>query len=258
MKNIYNKIYIKKDLLILFFLAFISGLFKEVLTFFLIIVIHEMGHLSSSFIYKWNIKRISFGIEGGFITYEENIDKPFKEEFLISISGFIFQILFYLITYFLYSKNLVNSSFMFLVKKYNYSILIFNLLPIVPLDGYRIINIILNMYIPYSYSLKISGIISFFSMLIIIFLFLFFKIKLEISYIILFIFLIKKIINYFKDIPYLFNKFLIERYINKLNAKKIILIKGYRLDKLRRQKRHLFIIGKKSYTERQILSKKFD
>ena len=95
-------------------------------------------------------------------------------------------------------------------------------------------------------------------MFIIIFLFLFFKIKLEISYIILFIFLIKKIINYFKDIPYLFNKFLIERYINKLNAKKIILIKGYRLDKLRRQKRHLFIIGKKSYTERQILSKKFD
>ena len=80
-----------------------------------------MGHLSSSFIYKWNIKRISFGIEGGFITYEENIDKPFKEEFLIAISGFIFQILFYLITYFLYSKNLVNSSFMFLVKKYNYS-----------------------------------------------------------------------------------------------------------------------------------------
>ena len=147
---------------------------------------------------------------------------------------------------------------MFLVKKYNYSILIFNLLPIVPLDGYRIINIILNMYIPYSYSLKISGIISFFSMFIITFLFLFFKIKLEISYIILFIFLIKKIINYFKDIPYLFNKFLIERYINKLNAKKIILIKGYRLEKLRRQKRHLFIIGKKSYTERQILSKKFD
>ena len=147
---------------------------------------------------------------------------------------------------------------MFLVKKYNYSILIFNLLPIVPLDGYRIVNIILNMYIPYSYSLKISGIISFFSMFIITFLFLFFKIKLEISYIILFIFLIKKIINYFKDIPYLFNKFLIERYINKLNAKKIILIKGYRLEKLRRQKRHLFIIGKKSYTERQILSKKFD
>ena len=97
MKNIYNKIYIKKDLLILFFLAFISGLFKEVLTFFLIIVIHEMGHLSSSFIYKWNIKRISFGIEGGFITYEENIDKPFKEELIIAISGILMQTVFYFI-----------------------------------------------------------------------------------------------------------------------------------------------------------------
>ena len=89
MKNIYNKIYIKKDLLILFFLAFISGLFKEVLTFFLIIVIHEMGHLSSSFIYKWNIKRISFGIEGGFITYEENIDKPFNINIRFYISNII-------------------------------------------------------------------------------------------------------------------------------------------------------------------------
>lgn len=258
MKNIYNKIYIKKDLLILIFLAFISGLFKEVLTFFLIIVIHEIGHISSSFIYKWNIKRVSFGIEGGFITYEENIDKSFKEEFLISISGFLFQILFYLIIYMFYSKNLVNSSFMFLVRKYSYSILIFNLLPIVPLDGYRILNVILNMFMPYKYSLKISGIISFLTIFIIILLFMFLRFKLEVSYVMIFIFLIKKIINYFNDIPYLFNRFLIERYINKSHAKKVILINGYHLEKLRRQKRHLFIIGKKSYTEKQILSKKFD
>ena len=194
MKNIYNKIYIKKDLLILIFLAFISGLFKEVLTFFLIIVIHEIGHISSSFIYKWNIKRVSFGIEGGFITYEENIDKSFKEEFLISISGFLFQILFYLIIYMFYSKNLVNSSFMFLVRKYSYSILIFNLLPIVPLDGYRILNVILNMFMPYKYSLKVSGIISFLTIFIIIFLFMFLRFKLEVSYVMIFIFLIKKII----------------------------------------------------------------
>ncbi len=258
MKNIYNKIYIKKDLLILIFLAFISGLFKEVLTFFLIIVIHEMGHISSSFIYKWNIKRVSFGIEGGFITYEENIDKSFKEELLISISGFLFQILFYLIIYMFYSKNLVNSSFMFLVRKYSYSILIFNLLPIVPLDGYRILNVILNMFMPYKYSLKISGVISFLTIFIIIFLFMFLRFKLEVSYVMIFIFLIKKIINYFNDIPYLFNRFLIERYINKSHAKKVILINGYHLEKLRRQKRHLFIIGKKSYTEKQMLSKKFD
>ena len=127
-----------------------------------------------------------------------------------------------------------------------------------PLDGYRILNVILNMFMPYKYSLKVSGIISFLTIFIIIFLFMFLRFKLEVSYVMIFIFLIKKIINYFNDIPYLFNRFLIERYINKSQAKKVILINGYHLEKLRRQKRHLFIIGKKSYTEKQILSKKFD
>ncbi len=258
MRSIYKKIEIKWDLLIVFFLSFISGLFRDMLTFFLIIIIHELGHITSSLLYNWKIKKVSFGICGGFITYDENIDKPFKEEFIIAISGFLFQILFYLLAFFLYKNNYLDIKDMALIEKYHYPILLFNILPIIPLDGSKIMNILLNIFLPYKKSLKITYFISFLTMFLLLFYFVFFNIKIECSYIMITCFLVKKIFIFNRDIPHLFNRFLFERYSNPQKSEKNIIIKGFRLDMLRRQKTSLFIIGEKRYKEREILSKVFD
>lgn len=258
MRSIYKKIEIKWDLLIVFFLSFISGLFRDMLTFFLIIIIHELGHITSSLLYNWKIKKVSFGICGGFITYDETIDKPFKEEFIIAISGFLFQILFYLFAFFLYKNNYLDIKNMFLIEKYHYAILFFNILPIVPLDGSKIINTLLNIFLPYKKSLKITFFISLLTMLLLFFYFVFFDIKIECSYIMIICFLVKKIFAFNSDIPHLFNRFLFERYSNPQKSKKDIVIKGFCLDMLRRQKKSLFIIDKKRYKEEEILSKMFD
>lgn len=258
MRSICKKVEIKTELLIVFFLAFISGLFKDVLSFFLIIMVHELGHVISSLLYGWKIKKVSFGVCGGFITYDDVIDKSFKEEFLIAISGFLLQTLFYLIAFFLYKSGALNLREIAIIKRYHNSILLFNLLPIVPLDGSKIINVLLNVFIPYKTSLRITSIISFISVFLVILYFLTFGLKIEISYIMILCFLFNKIITFYKDIPHLFNRFLFEKYSYPNNYKKIKVINGLCLEKLRRQRKHVFIMGKKHYTEKEILLKIFD
>ena len=83
---------------IFFFLAFISvitGLFKEFSVFFLIIFFHEMGHVLAALHFKWNIKSINFYPFGGLIKFDDYINRPIREEFLIVISGVGAQIIFY-------------------------------------------------------------------------------------------------------------------------------------------------------------------
>ena len=74
----------------------------------------------------------------------------------------------------------------------------------------------------------------------------------------MFSFLIKKIYLFFKNIPYLFNRFLLERYIKPINNRKYEYINGDKLYKMKRQKKHYFKINDNYYSENEILSKKFD
>ena len=258
MKNTYKKIDISYTLLFIMFLSLISGLFKDIIILFMIIIIHEMGHIFTSNLFKWRIHKISIGVVGGYITYDEVIDKPFKEEFLIGISGFLFQLILFIVSLFLYNNNLIDYKIFFLIKKYNISIFIFNLIPIYPLDGSKLLNVLFNMFVPYKKSLKITNIVSFIFIFVILLNFFCFDIKFELSYIMIFSFLIKKLINYIKDIPYLFNRLLFERYIHPIKSRKYIIIKGSNINKFRRQRKHIFLLKNKEYTEKSILSKRFD
>ena len=128
--------------------------------FFMVIIIHEIGHIFTSNFFKWKIDKINIGVAGGYITYDEVIDKPFKEEFLIGISGFLFQFILFIVSLILYRNNLIDYKIFFLIKKYNISIFIFNLIPIHPLDGSKLLNILFNIFLPYKKSLKLTNILS--------------------------------------------------------------------------------------------------
>lgn len=258
MKDIFKKIHISSFFIIIIFLSFVSGLFRDIITLFLVIIVHEIGHVASSLMYSWNIKKIDIFLCGGFITYDEVIDKPFKEEFLIAISGFIFQTIFYLLIAILCRFNIIGENIYFLVKKYHYSVLFFNLLPIIPLDGAKVLTVFLSMRFSYKKVLIITKWVSFLSIIMIVMCFIFFNIKIEYSYLMILSFIVTKLIEMVKSIPYLFNRFLLERYFNPIKSKKYVCVKGECLDKIRRQKKHYFIINKHYYSERKVLSKRFD
>lgn len=258
MKNIYKKVKVSPFFLFLILIAFLSGLFKDTICLFIIIIIHELGHIFFSLKFGWNIKKVDLTICGGFITYEDVIDKPFKEEFIIATAGFLFQFLLYVILILLRKINVIDDDTLFILNKYNISILLFNLIPIYPLDGSKIMYNILNVYLPYKKTLRIINATSIMCTLGIILYALFFNIKIEYSYIIILTFIIGKIINHIKDVPYLFNKLLFERYVYPINVKKYNYVNSYNLAQFKRQKKNYFKINNHYVKESIILSKKFD
>ena len=74
-------------------------MFKEFFMVFSLIIIHELGHLTMAVYYKWNLDKISIYPFGGCVKFNEKINKPIKEEFIILISGPLMQIFFF-ISYF--------------------------------------------------------------------------------------------------------------------------------------------------------------
>lgn len=240
-----NKINISVYSIIIIFLSLISGLFKEFIVISIIILFHEFGHFIFLYKYKWNIKEIKIYPFGGVCTLDEKIDKPLKEEFIISIMGLIFQELLFLIVFIL-RKNLIIDSYIYeLFKNYNLAIFLFNLLPIIPLDGSKIFNVIVNKIFNFRVSYMINIIIS------VLFLSIFFiYFKSDTSYYLIIILLLTQIIYNYKNRYIIFNRFILEKKLYKNEYKDFKKIKN--IKKMSRNKRHLiktnnFYVTEKSY-----------
>lgn len=224
------------------FICFLTGLFKNFIIFSSIILFHELGHIFFAIFFKWKIEQVIILPFGGITIFNEKIDKPLLEEFLIAIGGPIFQMLYFLI----FKNN-------FIFFNYNIAILLFNLLPIYPLDGSRILNIFFNSLFSFKSSHILSILLSYvFCLLILIFLILDFNIV--VLFIILFISL--EIFRETLKHNYYFSKFLLERYMYQILFKKEKIIN--RIGKMKKQTKHIFKIDNKYYTEKEIMRKLFD
>ena len=153
MRNILNKIYIH-PVFITTLLIFISiGEFRFITYFMLLILVHELGHIFVSLLFKWNIEKIIILPFGGLTKYNEMINRPLIEEFLVAISGIIFQLMFYNLT-----KGYIDYKYFGIV---NYFIILFNLIPIYPLDGSKILNVSFNIITSFKKSLNLTITISY-------------------------------------------------------------------------------------------------
>ena len=190
-----------------------TGIFKSFYIFTILILVHEFGHFLTGVLFKWKVDKICIYPYGGCTKFDTLVNINYVEEFIVLIMGPVFQIVFYL----LIKKYLTYADYLIL-KKYNYAILIFNLLPIYPLDGGRLFNFFFCLFFPYKKSLYLSIYLS-----IIIFILLFIYSR-SISYYIVLFFLIFKVIKEYKNIKYYCNKFLLERYIYKLKFRKTKII----------------------------------
>ena len=179
---------------------------------------------------------------GGLTVFNVDINKPLKEEFIICFLGPLFQIIYYLIF-----KDIFN------IKNIHYNLLIFNLLPIFPLDGSKIFNIIFNKIFSFKFSLYITYMISFIVIVILV-ISKQFNLLLFLTLLLLFFKNIKEI----KSIKYIFNRFLLERYFKHFNFKKRRIIKSEKVNKMKKDYYHLFFFKNKYVTEREILKKTFD
>lgn len=224
-----------------------TGYFKDFIYITIIILVHELGHISVALFFKWKIEKVIILPFGGITIFNELLNKSILEEFLILIFGPIFQIVFInIINIFIQSKLLYN---------YHLILLIFNLIPIIPLDGSKLVNLFTDNYFSYKKSLFISMFISWiFTFVLLSYTIYKFNLILFLSLIFL---IIKNILEY-KNYKYKVNLFLFERYRYSFNFKKYFYIKGIDIYKLKRNKKGIFIDNNMYYTEKQILKKVFE
>jgi len=220
----------------------------------MIITAHEIGHLIIITKFKYKIAEINFFPFGGIIKTEKDINSPLKEEIILAISGITVQLILGFIIFFLYQAGLVRTQFYYLFYSYNVILMIFNLLPIIPLDGHIILKSLLEYLFPYKKSFYISVFISILGLII----FIIFNIAFAINNYIILGFLSYKIWESLKNFPYLQLRFFLERIMKKYQFKKIKIIQGININKMFKEKNHVFIKDNKMIDEYHILAKKFD
>lgn len=214
-----------------------------------LIIIHELGHFFGAIIFKIEVNKICIYPFGGISKFNIQLNEVLWKELLILLMGPIFQIIFYiLLTKMNYFYNYQN-----LITIYNYTILFFNLLPIYPLDGGKLLNILLSYRFSFKKSLEITILISYI-IVVILFIYLLMN-NISISIIIVTTFLIYNIRRESKQKNYIMYKFLLERYINSYKFKKRKKVTS--IEKFMRNKNHIIKVGEKYYTEKEILNKKF-
>lgn len=225
------KININNSTYICLLLSFLAGYFEYVYLFLITILIHECGHMIFAKIIGFKFDKIILYPFGGITIYNEDLNVNSNKELFVLLGGIIFQLLFFILIIILYNNLYITEHTFKIIKKINIILVSFNFMPVIPLDGGKLTNIILDKLFSYRLSNIISIIIS------IVFICLFILKNKTIFGIILTLFLIKSIIIEITNLKYKYNKFLLERYINKYKFKKTIIVSN--IYKMKRDRKHI-------------------
>ncbi|MGI8316005.1 site-2 protease family protein [Halobacillus mangrovi] len=154
----------------LFFLlalsAILTGAFYEFVILMTLVVIHELGHYLTAKYYGWRVSRIELWLFGGAVVSEEHNTRPFREQVSVVLAGplqhiWIFGLLS-ILQGFYGPHSLLSVAFF-----YNTLILVFNLMPIWPLDGGKLLFYITTQLFSFQRSLYFTLFISVTSMVLV-------------------------------------------------------------------------------------------
>lgn len=192
-------------------LSLFAGFFYEVMTLYICLLVHEFGHYVMIKLFKKDIKLLEISPLGGILHIDKCQNDKNIKELLIYIGGPLASLLLYLTFKYLNVSELLIKSSLY--------ILIFNLLPIIPLDGARILMCLKQYLLPYKKVLYISVYLSF---LFIIGLIIYFNHY--INYVIILSFFVFLTISFYQNISYTYFSFLWYKYLhpNKNLKKKFI------------------------------------
>lgn len=252
MKNTSPKIEFHYSYLIMAVGFVLTGHFINLIVLTSIILFHEMGHYSISKIFKYKVDKIIIYSYGGMTKLDTIVNTKIRNDIIVAISGSVFQVIYFIIVYLLYNNHLIRVQVYNLFKIYHESMFLFNLLPIVPLDGSKIINLFLSKYFSYNMANRITVFISLFTII--------FALKFGIfgknySTILIISILMKNIYSFYKEIDYIYNRFLLERYLYNFNYKKVKVID--KKNKMYKNRKHFFINKGKIVSEKDYLREIF-
>ncbi|SFE70910.1 M50 family metallopeptidase [Alteribacillus iranensis] len=191
-------------------IAVFTGFFYDLLLLFLIVLTHEMGHAAAAFHFKWRVKKIELLPFGGVMETSENGSRPLHEEVMVAVAGPFMHIPLILLSFFLVSFHFWQPADHTMFLHYNLVLLCFNLLPIWPLDGGKLLQAFLSSRLSFYHAQKVMWKMSCFFLCTGAALF-FYLFPYHLQAWMLFLFFI--IVHYteWKQQPYRFFRFLLER-----------------------------------------------
>lgn len=230
----------------------LTGYYLNLIVFTSLILVHELGHYFMARINYFHVTKIVIYPYGGMTKIHDMINRDICEELLIATSGVIMQYLFYLLIGFCYRKGIIREYTYELYTLYNNQMIFFNLLPIYPLDGAKILNLILDKYFPYDRANVMTIVISVMVIGVIVGLSFY---QSSYSNLMVMGLLLTYLYDFFRKRKYLYQRFLLERYLYDIEYPKIKVIDN--VQKMYKNKSHLIVLNHRYLREKEILSRLF-
>jgi stage IV sporulation protein FB len=194
--------------------SIVTGRFIELITLFFIVLWHELGHVIAALRFGWTVREVKLLPFGGVVEVEEAGALPVREEVWVAIAGPIQNVLLAAVGYGLGQVGWIDAGWSANFVHANLLIGLFNLLPVLPLDGGRMLQAWISLLIPFHRTLMWSAKISLiFSGLIVVASVypLWNGGLLQLNLLAVGLFLCASNWTYFRNVPFLFLRFLVHR-----------------------------------------------
>ncbi|RXZ84532.1 Zn-dependent protease [Paenibacillaceae bacterium] len=130
-----------------------TGYFAELMSLFAIVLVHELGHVLAAKSYGWNVREVKLLPFGGVAEVEEAGHVPAKEEIIVALCGPLQNVWMGGVAWLFGQWGLLPAGWAADLLHANIMIGLFNMLPILPLDGGRIAQALLGYKMPFHMTL---------------------------------------------------------------------------------------------------------
>lgn len=190
----------------------LTGQFLEIITLFAVVIIHELGHVFAAKSSGCKIIEIQLLPFGGVAKIDITSDSIWHE-LLIAVAGPLQNLIMILMAVAFRKVSLWSNDWTTFFIQANLWIGLFNLIPISPLDGNKILRSLFYLFFPYKRAIMVSAFVS----IILTILFLFWSLgitigtRINLNGVLLAVFFIVNNYLDLKQAPYVFWRFLLRK-----------------------------------------------
>ena len=246
MKNIFK---IDNSVYVLMLLGLLSGYIKNIFIVLVIVLIHELGHVFFFYMFNYKVDSVVIYPFGGVSKVNKRVHERIYKDVIVSLGGIMFQVLLWFVFYLLYNGSFIVRSTYDMFVTYNFRIVLFNLIPIIPLDGSKLLFALCTKYLSFKKSYYMMVIVGSVSLV----LFVLYNFIFKLNDLIIYIFLIISLYDVIRESKYVINKFYLERvlYDNYYDG----IIYKAKIDDMRLNKYYYFEDSNKYISEKKYLIK---
>ncbi|HEX7055636.1 MAG TPA: M50 family metallopeptidase [Bacilli bacterium] len=136
-------------------LSLLTGYLVEAATLFTIVLIHELGHVMAAKAFGWKVKEVRLLPFGGVAEMDSQGKNRVSEELAVSIAGPLQNVVMIVFAWGMRHFGVWGEQWSMFFIESNRLIILFNLLPILPLDGGKIVQSVISLWAGYYRTLAV-------------------------------------------------------------------------------------------------------